>query len=48
MRTRVIFGCAGPTLTTDERTFFSSVKPWGFILFARNIVDGSQVRRLTE
>src|SRR5215469_6458527 len=47
MRTRVIFGCAGPTLTADERTFFSSAKPWGFIVFARNIVDGSQVRRLT-
>lgn len=48
MRTRVIFGCAGPTLTAEERAFFSSVKPWGFILFARNIVDGAQVRGLTE
>lgn len=48
MRTRVIFGCSGETLTADERAFFSSAKPWGFILFARNIVDGTQVRRLTE
>jgi beta-N-acetylhexosaminidase len=48
MRSRMIFGCAGPTLTADERAFFSSVKPWGFILFARNIVDESQVRRLTD
>jgi beta-N-acetylhexosaminidase len=47
MRKRVIFGCAGPKLTADERAFFSSVKPWGFILFARNIVDGSQVKALT-
>ena len=44
----MIFGCAGPTLSADERAFFSSTKPWGFILFARNIVDGSQVRRLTD
>ena len=48
MRTRVIFGCAGPSLTAAERAFFTSAKPWGFILFARNIVDGSQVRRLTH
>jgi beta-N-acetylhexosaminidase len=48
MRTRAIFGCAGPTLTADERTFFSSAKPWGFILFTRNIVDCSQVRSLTD
>jgi beta-N-acetylhexosaminidase len=48
MRTRVIFGCAGPSLTADERAFFTSTKPWGFILFARNVVDSSQVRGLTR
>src|SRR5260221_12669803 len=48
MRRRVIFGCAGPTLTADERAFFERVKPWGFILFARNIVSASQVRGLTR
>src|SRR5262249_55868067 len=31
-----------------EREFFARVKPWGFILFARNIVDSSQVRGLAH
>lgn len=42
-----IFGCSGPVLTEDERAFFEQHKPWGFILFARNIVDGEQIRTLT-
>ena len=48
MRTRVIFGCAGPMLTADERAFFSDTNPWGFILFGRNIVDRDQVKKLTD
>ena len=48
MRTRAIYGCAGPALTAEERTFFASAQPWGFILFARNIVDPDQVRGLIE
>lgn len=47
MRTRVIFGLSGPCLTAEEAAFFERVKPWGFILFARNIVDPDQVRLLT-
>jgi len=35
-------------LTSDERQFFDKTQPWGFILFARNIVDPDQVRRLTR
>ena len=36
--TAAILGCAaGPTLTAEERTFFRRVKPWGFILFGRNV-----------
>ena len=44
----VIFGLAGPTLTTDERAFFAAVEPAGFILFRRNIVDRAQLRALTD
>jgi beta-N-acetylhexosaminidase len=45
-RSRAIFGCAGAHLTAEERDFFRDVRPWGFILFARNIIDPSQVRTL--
>lgn len=41
-----IFGCAGPTLTDDERTFFAETRPLGFILFARNVETPDQVRAL--
>lgn len=46
MRTRAIYGCGGPTLAEAERRFFAEAQPWGFILFARNIRDRDQVRRL--
>ncbi|MET3664529.1 beta-N-acetylhexosaminidase [Caulobacter sp. 1776] len=42
-----ILGCAGTTLTADEVALFKDVKPWGFILFKRNIADPEQVRALT-
>jgi len=42
-----IFGCEGPALGPDERAFFAEAAPWGFILFARNIVAPDQLRRLT-
>jgi beta-N-acetylhexosaminidase len=42
-----ILGCAGTTLTAEEVAFFRDVKPWGFILFKRNIADPEQVRALT-
>ena len=42
-----ILGCAGTTLTAEEVAFFRSEKPWGFILFKRNIADPNQVRALT-
>ncbi len=44
----VIFGLSGPVLTPDERAFFASVEPAGYILFKRNIVDRAQVRALTD
>ncbi|USQ97772.1 beta-N-acetylhexosaminidase [Caulobacter sp. RL271] len=42
-----ILGCSGTTLTAEEVAFFKDVKPWGFILFKRNIADPNQVRALT-
>lgn len=44
----VIFGCAGPDLTADERAFFRDADPLGFILFARNIDSPERTRRLVE
>lgn len=38
-----IFGCAGPVLSTAERTFLRDADPWGFILFGRNVVDPAQL-----
>ena len=46
MRTRAIYGCGGPVLSAAERDFFRDTLPWGFILFARNVVDPGQVRAL--
>lgn len=43
-----ILGCAGPELTAAERDFFRAADPLGFIVFARNLVDPEQVRRLTQ
>ena len=30
-----------------ERRFFAEAEPWGFILFARNVEEPAQLRRLT-
>lgn len=43
-----IFGCEGQKLTEPERALFAQTRPFGFILFARNIADPEQVRRLTS
>jgi len=44
----VIFNCAGPVLTADERAFFRDADPLGFILFARNVDTPERTRRLVE
>lgn len=44
----VIFGCAGLTLGEDERAFFRDADPLGFIVFARNIDNPDQARRLID
>jgi beta-N-acetylhexosaminidase len=41
-----ITGIAGPTLTSDEREFLRIARPWGLILFKRNIESRSQVADL--
>ena len=46
MRSRAIYGCGGLTLSAEERAFFRDVRPWGFILFGRNIQTPDQVRSL--
>jgi beta-N-acetylhexosaminidase len=43
-----ILGCASTTLSREETAFFRAVKPWGFILFARNVESPDQVRRLVD
>ncbi len=48
MTRAIVFGCAGPVLSDAEREFFREVDPYGFILFARNVVDRVQVRALVE
>ena len=46
-RLAAIFGCQGHALTRAEIAFFRDVRPWGFILFRRNIDTPDQVRALT-
>lgn len=43
-----ICGCAGPELTADERALFAKTRPWGLILFKRNVEDRAQLTRLTQ
>ena len=44
----VITGCAGQSLSEDERRLFADTDPFGFVLFARNIDTPEQVRGLTD
>ncbi len=47
MNTRAfITGVSGFTLTADERDFMRGARPWGFILFKRNIDSPAQVTAL--
>ncbi|MCV0396682.1 MAG: beta-N-acetylhexosaminidase [Rhizobiaceae bacterium] len=43
----MILGTSGTTLGADEVAFFRDERPWGFILFARNVRSRSQLRDLT-
>lgn len=46
--TPVIFGISGLELSADERAFFKEADPAGYILFARNCDNRTQLRRLTD
>ena len=48
MTTAAIYGCHGTVLGDEERAFFAEQKPWGFILFRRNVETPDQVLRLTD
>lgn len=43
----MILGCAGTELSPDEAAFFGDERPWGFILFARNVEGSQQLCNLT-
>jgi beta-N-acetylhexosaminidase len=43
-----ITGLSGLLLTANERAFLREAKPWGLILFARNIQDPAQVSRFVK
>jgi beta-N-acetylhexosaminidase len=49
MNTRAfITGVSGPTLSATEREFIRAERPWGFILFKRNIETPEQVIALVQ
>jgi beta-N-acetylhexosaminidase len=43
-----ITGTSGITLSADERAFIAAERPWGFILFRRNIDNPAQVKALVD
>lgn len=47
-RGAAIFGCEGLELGREEAAFFRDFDPAGFILFARNVDNPDQLRRLTS
>jgi beta-N-acetylhexosaminidase len=48
IRKAVIISISGPGLTTQEIKIFKKEKPWGVILFKRNILSEKQVIKLTS
>ena len=45
-RKAIIFGIRGYKLKKDEKLLFKETKPWGIILFSRNIKSLSQLKSL--
>lgn len=41
-----ISGCKGLAITAEEKAFFAGERPWGFILFGRNIGEPQQISDL--
>jgi beta-N-acetylhexosaminidase len=47
-RKAIIFGVKGYKLTKKEKNLFKRAKPWGIILFSRNIKSISQLKNLIQ
>ena len=47
-RKAIIFGIKGYKLTRNEKLLFKKIKPWGIILFSRNIKNMDQVKKLVK
>ncbi len=48
MTSAFICGLAGAALTADERAFLRHARPWGVILFRRNVESRTQLRALAD
>ncbi len=48
MMKSIVLGCAGTSLTVEERSLFAEYKPTGLILFKRNCVSKAQVSELVS
>ncbi|MEM6913222.1 MAG: glycoside hydrolase family 3 protein [Pseudomonadota bacterium] len=46
--TSAVFGCSAEKVSDWERGFFREVRPFGYIVFGRNIETKDQLRRLTD
>jgi beta-N-acetylhexosaminidase len=44
----MILGCSGLSLTPEEKAFYKAERPWGFILFGRNISEPQQIADLVS
>jgi beta-N-acetylhexosaminidase len=44
----LIVGCTGTELSREEKALFKAERPWGFILFKRNVDNPDQVRKLVD
>ncbi len=47
-RRSFITGISSTSLTTNEKKFLKKYKPWGIILFSRNINSTNQAKKLTD
>jgi beta-N-acetylhexosaminidase len=43
-----ITGLSGPLLTPDDKAFVREARPWGLIVFKRNVIDPAQVSALVS
>ena len=47
-RKSIIISISSPSLTKEERSLIKAKKPWGIILFKRNIKNIFQIKELTS